>query len=280
MGQLDDAVKHLRQILSGDPDNKKAFALLKTLKKLGKKKEEADTAYKGKRFDDAVALYSEAIDICPPEDKATIYRAKLYFNRATANANRRKHEEVVKDCTEAISLEDEYIKAYMRRAASYLIIGGVGECDKGIRDYERAKELTSSEEQEEDIDKKIRSARVQAKRAKRKDLYKILDVNRYADESEIKKKYRKSALKWHPDRHANSTEEEKKKAEEIFRDVNLAYEVLSDPAKKQRYDDGVDEQDLDNPDARPPGEGGFGHGPGGIDPNVLFQMFMQQWMIS
>ena len=86
-------------------------------------------------------------------------------------------------------------------------------------------------------------------------------------------------MKWHPDRHASSSEEEKKKAEAVFRDVNLAYEVLSDPAKKQRYDDGVEEQDLDNPHAQPGGmhsHGGGMGGMGGIDPEVLFQMFMQQ----
>ena len=87
---------------------------------------------------------------------------------------------------------------------------------------------------------------------------------------------RKLALKWHPDRHASSSEEEKKKAEAVFRDVNLAYEVLSDPVKKQRYDDGVEEQDLDNPHAGMHSHGGGMGGMGGIDPEVLFQMFMQQ----
>lgn len=119
---------------------------------------------------------------------------------------------------------------------------------------------------------------MQLKRAKRKDFYKLLGVQKDATDSEIKKGYRKLALKWHPDRHANSSEEDKKKAEATFRDVNLAYEVLSDPKKKDLYDSGVDEQDLDDPHARPRGEGGFGGGGGmgGMDPSVLFNMFMQQ----
>mmetsp|Transcript_34480 Transcript_34480/g.103125 ORF Transcript_34480/g.103125 Transcript_34480/m.103125 type:complete len:547 (-) Transcript_34480:525-2165(-) len=277
-GNLDDAIKHLRQILAGDPDNRLAMTLLKELRSLGRKKEEADTAYKGRNFDAGVGFYTEALDMCPSTD-GSAYRAKLFFNRASANANLRKHEDVVADCTEAISLDDEYFKAYMRRAASNLVIGGENECQQALRDYEKALELAKTEEQERDINKKIRGARVQLKRAKRKDFYKLLGVSRDATESEIKKGYRKLALKWHPDRHSNSTEEEKKKAEQVFRDVNLAYEVLSDPQKKRRYDEGVDEQDLDNPHARPDdGMGGMqGHsGMGGMDPDVLFQMFMQQ----
>jgi len=64
-----------------------------------------------------------------------------------------------------------------------------------------------------------------------KDYYKILGVDRKADGAEIKRLYRKLALKYHPDRNPGD-----KKAEEKFKEINEAYQVLSDPTKRSRYD--------------------------------------------
>lgn len=106
---------------------------------------------------------------------------------------------------------------------------------------------------------------------KRKDLYKILGVTRDASDDEIKRAYKKMALKCHPDKQAGKSDEEREAAVNQFKAIGEAYEILSDPEKKNRYDEGVDIEDLDNP------HGGCGHGGhGGMDPNVLFQMFMQQ----
>lgn len=64
-----------------------------------------------------------------------------------------------------------------------------------------------------------------------KDYYKILGVDHNANKDEIKRAYRKLALKTHPDRNPGD-----KKAEEHFKDINEAYQVLSDPEKRSRYD--------------------------------------------
>ncbi len=65
------------------------------------------------------------------------------------------------------------------------------------------------------------------------DYYEILGVDRNASEKEIKSAYRKLARKWHPDLHPAG---EKEKAEEEFKKINEAYEVLIDPEKRKRYD--------------------------------------------
>ncbi len=64
-----------------------------------------------------------------------------------------------------------------------------------------------------------------------KDYYKILGVSKNATEKEIKKAYRKLARQYHPDANPNDP-----KAEEKFKEINEAYEVLSDPEKRKKYD--------------------------------------------
>lgn len=70
----------------------------------------------------------------------------------------------------------------------------------------------------------------------KKDYYNILGVDKNADADAIKSAYRKLAVKYHPDKQQGKTEEEKKAAEEKFKEVAEAYQVLSDADKRQRYD--------------------------------------------
>lgn len=63
------------------------------------------------------------------------------------------------------------------------------------------------------------------------DLYSVLDLQKWASKEEIKKAYRKLAMKYHPDRNAGDKESEKK-----FKEINEAYSILSDDKKRQQYD--------------------------------------------
>src|SRR6476659_3175935 len=63
-----------------------------------------------------------------------------------------------------------------------------------------------------------------------RDFYEVLGVERGASEAELKRAFRKLAQQWHPD--VNATPE----AQERFKEINQAYQVLSDPQARQRYD--------------------------------------------
>ena len=96
--------------------------------------------------------------------------------------------------------------------------------------------------------------------AQKRDYYEVLGVNKTASEDEIKKAYRKIAIKYHPDRNPGD-----KQAEEKFKEAAEAYDVLHDPQKRQQYDQfGFD---------GPMGGGFGGFGAGSMNMDDIFSMF-------
>ncbi|XP_061369216.1 uncharacterized protein LOC133312086 isoform X4 [Gastrolobium bilobum] len=89
------------------------------------------------------------------------------------------------------------------------------------------------------------------------DYYKVLQVDRSAKDDDLKKAYRKLAMKWHPDKNPNN----KKEAEAKFKQISEAYDVLSDPQKRAVYDQ-YGEEGLKG-QVPPPGAGGFSGGSDG-----------------
>ena len=96
--------------------------------------------------------------------------------------------------------------------------------------------------------------------AEKRDYYEVLGLDKNASEDDIKKAYRKLAIKYHPDRNPGD-----KKAEEKFKEAAEAYDVLHDPQKRQQYD----QFGFNGP------QGGFGggFGGGGMDMDDIFSMF-------
>ncbi|CAI9757501.1 unnamed protein product [Fraxinus pennsylvanica] len=98
------------------------------------------------------------------------------------------------------------------------------------------------------------------------DYYNILKVNRNASDEDLKKAYRRLAMIWHPDKNANKLEAEAK-----FKQISEAYDVLSDPEKRQIYDL-YGEEGLKSGQAPPPKRSARGYGTNQQrpDPNFRF----------
>ncbi|MDR1204988.1 MAG: DnaJ domain-containing protein [Peptococcaceae bacterium] len=96
--------------------------------------------------------------------------------------------------------------------------------------------------------------------AKYRNYYEVLGVDRKASQDDIKKAFRKLARKYHPDLKSGN---EKTAAEEKFKEINEAYEVLSDPAKREQYDLLGSNWQHGQDFQPPPGFGGFGGFGGG-----------------
>ena len=96
--------------------------------------------------------------------------------------------------------------------------------------------------------------------------YEVLDVPENASDEEIKRAFRKLALRLHPDKHTSAPEEQRAAAERRFKEVNTAYSVLSDAKRRAAYDaygdaaldDDFDEDTFGNPNAGPQQPSGGG----------------------
>ena len=263
-GENEKAIQHFRQALSCDPDFKDAVKYLRMVQKLDRMKEEGNTHFKAGRYQQAVDVYSTALDV-DPLNKGT--NSKILNNRAMCYSKLKQWQLAIQDCDNAIKLDPSYTKARKTRAKA---LGEGGDWEEAVRAYKNIQEQSP---EEPGIAKDIRNAEMELKKSKRKDYYKILGVEKDASEPEIKKAYRKLAVIHHPDKNMNDPE-----AENRFKDIQEAHETLTDTQKRERYDSGVDLMDPSEGfgGGFPGGMGGMGGGFGGggvqIDPEMLFNM--------
>ncbi|KAH9582237.1 DnaJ domain [Trypanosoma melophagium] len=243
----------LRQTLGLDPDNLKISALLKKIRVIESQKENGNSAFKEKRYKDAIDAYAAAIDMDPSNLRMV---ATLRGNQAAAKMELKEYSSALLDCDFAIANGMDSAKLYARRGR---INEALENYDDAVRDIQRAAELDNAYNRELD---RIKTT---AKRAKRKDYYKILGLSpNERDESAIKRAYKKACLQWHPDKWANASEEERLHAEKMFKEVGEAFSILSDPKKKRMYDNGQ----LDNA-VEGASEAQFSN----FDPEIINMMF-------
>ncbi|XP_037957972.1 dnaJ homolog subfamily C member 7 isoform X2 [Teleopsis dalmanni] len=246
---LEKGILHFERALQLDPDHAKAKEMRSKCKTLKDMKENGNVLFKSGRFREAQAVYTEALKI---DELNKEINSKLYYNRALVNSKIGSLRDAIADCTRVLEINGHYLKALLLRARCYNDLEKYEEC---VADYESALNMQKTSE----IKKLLRDAKTALKRSKRKDYYKILGITRSSTDDEIKKAYRKKAMVHHPDRHANSSPEERKAEEIKFKEVGEAYAILSDQYKKSRYDNG---QDVDEYESE-------------VDPNQMFKTFFQ-----
>lgn len=214
-GDNDKAINHFRSALNCDPDYKDAVKYLRMVQKLDRMKADGNAEYKAGRWQAALDKYTEALEV-DPTNKGT--NSKLLQNRALCRQHLKDYKGAIADCEKAISLDPSYTKAKKTKATS---LGKAGDWEAAVREL---KELQEQDPQDPTLAKEVRNAELELKKSKRKDYYKILGVDKDADENAIKKAYRKAAIIHHPDKNPDNEESAEK-----FKEVGEAYETLSDP---------------------------------------------------
>ncbi|OMO54466.1 hypothetical protein COLO4_36472 [Corchorus olitorius] len=271
LGKLEEAIaslekqEELQSATDGDRSNslESSIPLTATVRELLRHKAAGNEAFQSGRHSEAIEHYTAALS-CNVESRP--FAAICFCNRAAAYKALGQVTDAIADCSLAIALDGNYLKAISRRATLYEMIRVYGQA---ASDLERLisllmKQMESKTNQIGTTDRStnlandLRQARVwlseieeETKKEVPLDMYLILGVEPSVSAAEIKKAYRKAALRHHPDKAVQSLvrnengddrlwkeirEEAYKDADKLFKIIGEAYAVLSDPLKRSRYD--------------------------------------------
>lgn len=199
--------------------------LLDGMRAIDQQKERGNNAYRAQQW----SMAKECYDLAIAADSLRMdveLSAQLYCNRAAVQARLHKPDAALQDATMALRLCPSYGKARFRRGILYMELERYAEA---ARDFEILFRETPG------FDGlaawRARATRW-AVRPPTRNFYAILGIDFGASAADIKKAYRKMALKWHPDKNVDRAEE----AAQKFKEVQEAFEVLSDPARRQELD--------------------------------------------
>lgn len=147
--------------------------------------------------------------------------------------------QTIEDCSDSLKINRKYYKAILLRAQCYKQLCKYKE---SIKDYKAALKIQKTDDikcelaQAESEYANIKYNEYKRRQKPKKNHYQVLNINETASDDDIRRAYKNLAKIHHPDRHANATEDDKRKQTEIFKEISNAYEVLSDPRKRFEYD--------------------------------------------
>ncbi|KAL6845037.1 hypothetical protein ACP4OV_025210 [Aristida adscensionis] len=266
LGRLEEAldflkkheeVTHVKQ--SDESTCKKCTSLSATIEQLLSLKASGNESFQAGKYLDAVEQYSAAL---ARNSESRPFSAVCFCNRAAAYQALGQVTDAIADCSLAMVLDTNYPKAISRRATLYEMIRDYGQAASDVR---KLISLLEKKVNKSGVSPKVSSKYSDLKQARtrlssvedeaKKDtplnLYLILGVEPSCSATDIKKAYRKAALRHHPDkatqllvRSENADDgfwrdvakEVYAEADHLFKTIGEAYNVLSDPDKRQDYD--------------------------------------------
>lgn len=262
LGELEPAEQAMLQCLRLDPERSPCIKRIKKIRKLNKSLSDTEGLLKKSRLREA--LGPNGLDVEDQPDKSGVMsllkelqvggEAKLKSYRLLCEAESRlkRTQKAIQSCSEALKLDENNIECLCHRAEAYL---QAEDYEAAVRDYSKAQEASGGQPSQR-VRQGLEKAHRLLQQSKKKDYYKVLGVSRDADQRTIKKAYRKKAIEYHPDKFQGGSRDD---AEKKMADINAAYEVLSNPDLKEKYDQGHDPND-------PTGGAGGGHPFGGGQP--------------
>jgi DnaJ family protein C protein 7 len=196
-GQYDKAKILLKQKNRGD---KKFVELLNKVNNIESVKNKANEIFKQKKYEEAIEEYTKALEFDPSNKK---FNSIILANRALCYQKLKKNTEALRDSNQSVKLNPYYARGYVKRGNVYMELNMY---DDAKADFQKAKELDPSVT---GVDGYLNDAKNRAEKARKRDYYAILGIDRNADEHEIKRAYKKMAMKYHPDRNSESEETKK-----------------------------------------------------------------------
>ena len=230
-GKYEKAKQFLINLLSRTQDNKiiaKSNKLANKLEEIQREKDNANKCFKSNNFEGAIDLYTKLLSM---DTNNKLFNALILSNRALCYYKKKDLFKALHDINSSIKLNGNYWKSYRRRANINIELKY---SEQAKDDLKKVLELDPLNKEAisllDDIQKEERMS-------KKRDFYKLLNVNKFSSQDEIRRNFKKLVIKWHPDKN-NQSEEQKEYAEKMFKDINEAYSILSDEKKKQIYDNG------------------------------------------
>lgn len=255
LGETEKGVTAISKCLHTDPDNKACSKLRKSQKAIERTLKKFNQFVEKRQYASAVKLLVPQSEDDPGllqevKDDVKNFREAGYIHpKATeglygslvektceAYAEMNNAKKAQSYCDEALQYNADCLPALLSKAQRQI---DADEFDSAISSLNQAKDAHGMTQKIQDM---LQKAQTLLKRSKIKDYYKVLGVTRDADDREIKRAFRKLTVLHHPDKaaqHGISAEEAQKKMAAI----NEAYEVLSDPELKARFDRGEDPND-------------------------------------